>query len=175
MEPQVYIRRTPKAPQEKIFFKNLPEELQKHMESLGRSFSLDPVEVTVISKDVYDITFVDIPGIISNPKDDAQSRQEANDGAYVAAHYARDPSYKIVAVLKSCDDFSTNTDIAALHDRIFTSTDARFKFPPRPMWRDEAVIIVNRVNQQLSSCTTSDDANRLFNIDSSRQETFLWH
>jgi hypothetical protein len=142
------------------------------MQSLGRTFSPDPIQVAIYSTKVVNIVFTDIPGLITNPQDATQVK-EADEVARIVSDYARDPTYKIVAVLKSTEEYHTNTDISLLNRQIFLNNDPTLKFPPRVDWETSTVKVVNRINEHLHNAVTADTANALIGSSSLTNNVFF--
>ena len=170
-DPYVLMK-LPGRPKEIVPFRELTLKLKIYMDSLGRSFSKEPVLVEIHSRKVMNIVFADIPGLIANPQDQNEAR-EAEEVSKIVAEYARDPSYKIVAILKSSDEYTTNVDIAFLNDQVFFKDDPSLTFPPRKDWEESAVKVVNRINLQLPNVNSADAANKLFKVRRNTQNVFF--
>eukprot|EP01033_Poteriospumella_lacustris_P000494 gene494-330_t len=143
-------------------------ELERHMQSLGGNVSSEEVVISIRSREIMDMYFVDLPGLIPNPSPEQQELSEKIQALNV--RFVRDETFEIVAVLKSTTEFATNSDLTVI-SRLF---EARFDSicPPRPDWTSHLTLIVNRVNDHFDGINNVKAANRLLHTNG-RDNTFF--
>jgi len=126
-------------------------------------FSEALVEVVFESDWVPDLTLIDHIGFITSCKQTdptliQQEQEDAEKIRRIAAKFIRDPNAVVVAVFNCPDGMDGFVDHLVV-DEVMTSDKYDDLGPKRPGWQQDALIVVNKLNQKKSLFRDLKDVN----------------
>jgi ribosome biogenesis GTPase A len=135
-----------------VNLETVPDKVEEHMQNVANKepsgFTLVPLEIEISSEELTDMELIDLPGLLPAPSTD-EEKEKAKAIKCIQAEYVRDPMVFLVAVVRGQDhEMSTNTDVGVLNDVAVELNLGRH--PPRPDWKSNALIVVNKVDQYIT-------------------------
>ncbi|KAI9334689.1 P-loop containing nucleoside triphosphate hydrolase protein [Zopfochytrium polystomum] len=137
--------------------------IEAHMETIRQTvrggFDTTELPVTIRGAHLPNMMIVDLPGLLPTSLDAADPVNDITVINKIVASYLRDPSFKVIVVVKCTESTKTMTETELLNR---LATEIEHHRLPDPTWTRRCIMVVNKCDSVFSGWADVDRANNFF-------------